>query len=381
MPGRPSSGPMHAALYAEGDTFFAAMLAAIAAARVSVRLETYIFEAAGIGLRIRDGLTEAARRGVRVRVLVDAFGSSALTAAFWDPLRDAGGEVRVFNPLRLSRLGIRDHRKLTVCDDTVAFVGGFNIAPTYEGDGVSLGWRDVAVRVEGPLARVLGSTFDRLYTMAAFRRKLFMRLRRSQEKRAVESCGCEVLLGGPGRGGSPLLKALRRDLARARSVRIMVAYFLPTRRLRRALTRAARRGAEVELILPGKSDVALSKLATESLYRRLLRAGVRILEYQPQMLHGKVFVVDDVVYVGSSNLDPRSLRLNYELTLRLEGREIAAAARRVLADCAAHGQPVDRQLWRRERTLWTRVKQRFAHFVMARLDPWLALAQWRSLPD
>ena len=169
--------------YSEGDMLFADMLAAVAVARLSVRLETYIFEAAGIGIRMRDSLAAAARRGVRVRVLVDGFGSSALPTDFWDPLREAGGDARVFNPLRLDRLGIRDHRKLLVCDDEVAFVGGYNIAPNYEGDGVQQGWRDVALRVAGPLAAALGATFDRMYAVAAFRRKSFVRLRRAEEKR------------------------------------------------------------------------------------------------------------------------------------------------------------------------------------------------------
>jgi cardiolipin synthase len=374
-------GPPAFTWYSEGDRLFADMLAAVAVARLSVRLETYIFEAAGIGIRMRDSLAAAARRGVRVRVLVDGFGSSALPTDFWDPLREAGGEARVFNPLRLDRMGIRDHRKLLVCDDDVAFVGGYNIAPNYEGDGVQKGWRDVALCVEGPLAAALGATFDRMVEIAAFRRKSFVRLRRAEEKRILDACDCEVILSGPGRGGSPLVRSLRRDLAGARSAQIMVAYFLPTRRLWRALTHAARRGAAVELILPGKSDVALSKLATESLYRRLLRAGAQVFEYQSQMLHGKLFIIGDAVYVGSSNLDPRSLRLNYEIMVRLEGRDVAAAARAVFAECRGHCIEVQPAQWRRQRSPWTRLKQRFAHFVMARLDPWIARTQWRALPD
>ncbi len=278
-------------------------------------------------------------------------------------------------------MGIRDHRKLLVCDDVVAFVGGYNIAPNYEGNGVQQGWRDVALRVAGSLAAALGATFDRMYEIAAFRRKSFARLRRAEEKRILEACDCEVILSGPGLGGSPLVRALRRDLAGASSVQIMVAYFLPTRRLWRALTHAARRGAAVELILPGKSDVALSKLATESLYRRLLRSGARVFEYQPQMLHGKLFIIGDAVYVGSSNLDPRSLRLNYEIMLRLEGRGVATAARAVMEDCRRCCLEVQKESWLRQGSLWTRLKQRFAHFVMARLDPWVAKTQWRSLPD
>jgi cardiolipin synthase len=368
--------------FSEGDKVYASMLADIAAARTSVRLETYIFSTAGIGVRFRDSLSEAAARGVGVRVLVDGFGSSAVPSSFWQPILDAGGEVRVFNPLRLGMFGIRNHRKLLVCDDAVSYLGGFNIAPEYEGDGVTRGWRDVALRVSGPLSAALGETFDRMFDLAAMRRKLFVRLRRSQEKRVVASCGCRILLGWPGRGASSLLRSMLRDLSRLPpSARIMAAYFVPTRRLRRTIRRAARGGTDVHLMLPGKSDVAMSKLATESLYRRLLRAGVRVSEYQPQMLHGKLFVIGNSVYVGSSNLDPRSLRLNYELMVRIQSPAAAAEAAAIFDDCRRHCAEVVRGDWRHQRSLWTRMKQRFAHFIMVRLDPWIALSQWRSLPD
>lgn len=377
----PRAAPLDWTLYAQGDAFFGAVLDALAVARRSVRLETYIFEARGIGLRIRDALIAAAQRGVEVRVLVDALGSLGVPEAFWQPLRDTGGTVRDFNPARIQRLAIRDHRKLLVCDDSVAFVGGFNIAPEYEGDGVHRGWKDVALRVSGSLAGGLAATFDRMYDGAAFRHKRLLRLRRADEKRVLATCGCEVILSGPGRGRSPLIQALRRDLAGARSVRIMVAYFLPSQALSRSLSRAARRGARVELLLPGTSDVPLSKLATESLYRRLLRSGIRIFEYQPQMLHGKLFILDDAVYVGSSNLDPRSLRLNYELMVRLEYPEVASVANALLDECRSHCLEVDRSQWKRQGSLWTRFKQRFAHFIMARLDPLIAQSQWRKMPD
>jgi cardiolipin synthase len=368
--------------FSEGDKVYASMLADIAAARTSVRLETYIFSTAGIGVRFRDSLSEAAARGVGVRVLVDGFGSSAVPSSFWQPILDAGGEVRVFNPLRLGMFGIRNHRKLLVCDDAVSYLGGFNIAPEYEGDGVTRGWRDVALRVSGPLSAALGETFDRMFDLAAMRRKLFVRLRRSQEKRVVASCGCRILLGWPGRGASSLLRSMLRDLSRLPpSARIMAAYFVPTRRLRRTIRRAARGGTDVHLMLPGKSDVAMSKLATESLYRRLLRAGVRVSEYQPQMLHGKLFVIGNSVYVGSSNLDPRSLRLNYELMVRIQSPAAAAEAAAIFDDCRRHCAEVVRGDWWHQRSLWTRMKQRFAHFIMVRLDPWIALSQWRSLPD
>lgn len=367
--------------FSGGDKVYASMLRDIESARKSVRLETYIFSDRGIGLTFRDALARAAGRGIDVRVLVDGFGSANLPVSFWQPILDAGGQARVFNPLRPTGFGIRNHRKLLVCDNAVSYVGGFNIATEYEGDGVSRGWRDVALRIRGALSAALGTTFDSMFEKAHLRHKLFVKLRRPHQRSIVASCGCRLLLGWPGRGASALLHTLLRDLAMARSARIMVPYFLPTRRLRRTINTAARRGADVELILPGKSDIPMSKLGTESLYRGLLKSRVRIFEYQPQMLHGKLFVVGNAVYIGSSNLDPRSLRLNYELMVRLESPAIAEAARAVFDDARARCTEVRKEEWLHTLPLWTRLKQRFAWFVMARLDPWIALSQWRALPD
>src|SRR5437867_9485450 len=135
-----------------GQEIFPAMLAAIEAAEHSICLEIYTYSAGPLGERFREALVRARQRGVSVRALCDALGSRGLPTAFWQPLRLAGGEVRVFNPLSLNRLGIRDHRKLLVCDERVAFVGGFNIASEYDGDGITCGWCDIGLKLEGPLA-------------------------------------------------------------------------------------------------------------------------------------------------------------------------------------------------------------------------------------
>ena len=161
----------------------------------------------------------------------------------------------------------------------------------------------------------------------------------------------------------------------------MVAYFLAPQRIPRQLRRAVRRGGSVQLILPGKSDVALSRLAARSQYQRLMRAGVEIYEYQPQILHAKLFVVNDAVYVGSSNLDPRSLSINYELMIRFEHPQMAAEARGIISDTLRHSLRVDPKAWRRSRTFWTRLKERWAHFLLARIDPHVARKQWQALPD
>jgi cardiolipin synthase len=316
-----------------------------------------------------------------VRVLLDGMGSLALSDDFWGLLRSAGGTVRWFNPVALKRLWFRDHRKLLVCDGRIAFVGGFNIAPEYEGDGVRSGWCDLGLRIEGPLAAELVLSFDEMFARADFQHKRFMRLRRFDAKKSTASPAGQLLFSGPGRGRNPITRALHADLARARDVRIVAAYFLPTLRLRRDLRRVARRGGRVQLILAGKSDVLLSLLAAQSLYRRLLKGGVEIHEYQPQILHAKLIIVDDAVYVGSSNLDQRSLWINYELMVRFQSGEMAEQARGIFAGNLVHCRRIEPGEWRRSHTFWQRLKRRLAYFLLVRIDPYLARRQWRALPD
>ena len=136
---------------ATGKETFPAMLQAIDHAQRSISLEMYIFSPGNPGVVFQEALAHARRRGVAVRVLVDGLGSNHLPADFWKPLLAAGGEVRVFNPVALNRLGIRNHRKLIVCDERLAFVGGYNVAPEYDGDGVTNGWCDLGMRLEGRL--------------------------------------------------------------------------------------------------------------------------------------------------------------------------------------------------------------------------------------
>ena len=357
------------------------MLAAIHAAQQSIYLETYIYSADSLGERFREALIRARQRGVRVQVLYDALGSMSLPTSFWEPLRVAGGEVRQFNPLMLNRFGVRDHRKMLICDERVAFIGGFNIALEYDGDGISSGWRDLGLKVEGSLAGELRKAFEELFERADFPHTGLRRLRNYKAKKTVTAPHEQVLLSGPGRGRSPIKHALRRDLARADDVRIIVAYFLPTWRIRRSILRVAQRGGSVQMILAGKSDVLLSQLAGQSLYRRFLKTGVQIFEYAPQILHAKLIIVDDVVYVGSSNLDQRSLNINYELMVRFENRGIADQAREVFASTLKHCRHITLEEWIQTRSLWRRLKQRWAYLLLVRFDPLIARWRWRALPD
>ena len=356
------------------------MLAAIDAARESVRLETYIFTDDKLGRKFLAALIRAARRGARVLVLVDAIGSWLLPANFFETLTAAGGEARRFNPIHLWRFSVRNHRKLLVCDNTMAFVGGFNVGCEYDGDGITCGWCDTGMRISQPaLAEELAASFDALFALADFKRRPWQRLRLFKHRRKSRAAIGQFLPSQPGRGASPFQAALYRDLSEAHDLRIMSAYFLPTWRLRHEIIKAARRGARVQIILAGKTDVLLSQLAARSLYRRLLKAGVEIYEYQPQILHAKLIVCDSIAYVGSSNLDIRSLNLNYELMLRFADETVAVGAREAF-DCALkHSQPVRRGKWEKSLTFWQRWKNNWARFLLARIDPLIALSQFRAV--
>lgn len=362
-----------------GDEAFKAMLDGIRASKRNIRLETYIYASSPLGVEFREALVEAQKRGVSVRVMIDSFGSFYLSDSFWQPLREAGGQARWFNPMSLERFGFRDHRKLLVCDDLEAFIGGFNIAPEYQGDGVRTGWRDVGLSLTGPLVAELARSFDLLFERADLRHKRFARLRKPHLQASATSGNYTVLHSGPGRGFSSFKRMLHKDLASGTSARIVSAYFLPTRRIRRDLFHMARNGGRVQLLLAGKSDVPPAQLACQRLYTAMLKAGIEIYEYQPQILHAKLILIDSTTYVGSANVDVRSLRINYDLMLRLQNPEITAEARSIFEEALGHSRRIELKNWMKTRTLWQKIKERWYYFLLARVDPYIAHRQLRWL--
>lgn len=351
-----------------------AFLPAIESAEKSIRLEMYIVRVSPIAEQVREALIQACGRGVRVQVLVDGLGSVNLPDAFLDPLRAAGGECRWFHPISFGHVSIRNHRKLLVMDDALALIGGFNLAPEYQGDGVSQGWRDIGLLLRNSMVPHLAASFDAIFQPAEAKPKWFVRFRKSLSRQKISTPDGDVLLGGPGRSPNAMVESLLGDLRRARKVQMISAYFLPSRRLRGALRRVIRRGGSVELILAGKSDVLMSQLAARHLYQRLLRFGVRIYEYQPQILHSKLFIVDEVIYIGSANLDRRSLFINYELLCRFRQPDLTAQARELFENDLKHSRPIEAAEWRQARTFWKKLAESWAYFILTRVDP--HLAQW-----
>jgi len=362
-----------------GTEAFRRMLAAIDQARHSIQLEIYIFQADGTGERFRAALTRAARRGVHVQVLLDAFGSNGLPAGYWRELEENGGSVRLFNPFTWRLFVFRDHRKLLLVDGYVAFVGGFNIGDEYDGDGVTHGWRDLGWELHQSYAvRQLAAAFDVMFRAFDLRHRLLLRIRRPLHRQTPAASHGPVLLGGPRLRRNQFRMSLRRALRSARHVQIISGYFVPNFRMRRTLRRVARRGGSVELLLAGKSDVPVAQLAARHLYGSLLRAGVRIHEYQPQILHSKLIIVDDAVYVGSANLDVRSFGINYELMVCLEDPRLAAEARELFAADQRHAVEITWRHWHKSQDWLTRLRGLWACFAFTKIDPWLARRQLRA---
>jgi cardiolipin synthase A/B len=356
-----------------GDEYYAALLAAISAAHESIRLETYIFAAGAPGDDIRVALVAAAHRGVKVKVLADAFGSLELQGDYWNEFVAAGGEHKMFNALHFHRISFRDHRKLLVCDSRVAIVGGFNITGEQAGDGVTRGWRDLGLRLTGKLVAELEASFDRMFKLAELRHGRLLRLRQPflylyRGKRSRGWPAECLLTSGPGRWISPIKKLIKHDLKRARSVRLISAYFLPSYLMIRALRRVARRGGDVQIITAGKTDVKLARFAGRSVYHRLLHSRIHVFEYDAQVLHSKLIVIDDVVYVGSANMDSRSMNINYELLVRIEDRRLADEARRIFDGYLPHCRVIEHGSWPKSRSVWEKLAERFARFVLAYLD-------------
>lgn len=371
------NAPTRAQFLVTGNAALAAIEDLLRQARKSVRLEMYIFRADSAGDRIRAALIDACKRGVGVRVLLDDFGSAQLPPNYFAEFTQQGGVLRTFNPSPMLRVAFRNHRKLCVVDDD-AIVGGFNIGDEYAGDGVATGWRDLGLRVNGPLVDELARSFDRMFIAARMDSKSFLLFVRGSQKRLPPLDRAALLTSGPAFGGASMRKTLFRDLERATQVDIVTAYFAPTWTLRRRLLASTNRRA-IRLVLPGKSDVTVLRLAAQHLYSRLLRRGVKVYEYQPQVLHTKLLVLDDVVYVGSCNLDTRSLRINFELLLRIPDAALAQEARQLIDGDITHSQLIDAGQWERSNNWWRKLVRQFAYWLAIRFDLILVRRKLRAM--
>jgi cardiolipin synthase len=357
----------------DGAETFPAMFAAIRQATRYVYLEYYIFEDVTCdGEMLSDLLVHQSQAGVRVRIIYDGIGSIGTDSSFFDKLQAAGVQVVEFNPLnpwkRHSALNSRDHRKLLVADGTVAILGGVNLSSTYQsapstGEGHATQatdtqlpqnvWHDTDIQINGPVVPELEKLFEEHW--------------REQEgvPLAGDSEPPQFSQQPPGDeivrilGSSPaklkrryyvtVISAIRNAES---SIWITGAYFVPTHQEKEGLIAAARRGVDVRLLLPSRSDSGPALAVQHSHYEELLRAGVKIYERDDGILHSKTMVIDQVwSIVGSSNFDHRSVLFNDEVDAVVLGKE---TGQRLADDFEAdlqHAQAIDPQQWRHRSAL------------------------------
>ena len=369
---------MSARLLIAGREVYGAMHAAIESAARSVQLETYIWKPGRVADQFLLLLEAAARRGVSVALLLDAFGSDGLPPEHFKSLLAAGARVSWFNPARVLRYSFRNHRKLLVVDNELAVVGGLNVADEYDGDGISVGWRDFAVELRGDVVAELAASFTLMWQLARYTPRSLRRFARACRRSPNSSAATRLLVCGPGTRMRVMRQELRADLRRANDVGVYAAYLVPPIRMRRALRAAARRGA-VRMITAAKSDLALVQWAAQRVYGFWLRSGVQLFEYLPQVMHGKLIVIDDIVYIGSANLDVRSLRINYELLVRIESASLAAQVRATMDADMLRSKQLHRSSWRASRYWWHILRSWWAYLLLVRLDPYLQRRKLRRL--
>ncbi|HEY4241966.1 MAG TPA: phosphatidylserine/phosphatidylglycerophosphate/cardiolipin synthase family protein [Kofleriaceae bacterium] len=318
----------------EGGETYPAMLAAIASAKRSICFETYILEADQTGDRFRDALVERARAGVSVRLIYDAVGSIALPGHWVENLRREKIEVVSFNPIRAWRrkwaFSHRDHRKILVVDDAVAFTGGLNISNDYAtvADGGE-GWHDMHCRVHGAVVTDLARMFRRTWLVLGGSDYPAPPLAHPTVPGtgAAATGGFVRLLDNTRRKQRSAVRATYLHVIRQARTSLLLenAYFLPDRGLRRALVRAVQRGVRVCVIAPGHSDVRLVEYASLYVMRRLAGYGVQILRWRGPMMHAKTATVDGAwSTIGSYNFDAQSRFRNLEVTLEILDAQIAA---------------------------------------------------------
>ena len=343
----------------DGGQTYPAMLAALAGAQHRIDFETYILAADRTGDRFKAVLLDRARAGVQVRIIYDAVGSFGLSDGWLDELRAAGCQIIDFNPIapwrRRFRLSHRDHRKVIVVDDRVGFTGGLNIANDYasiEEGGV--GWHDMHCRVTGAVVLDLARMFRRTWLRCGgkdYPPPTALSDGRSHHMPApvIARPFIRLLDNTLRRQRTAMRRAYQHVIRAAKtSVVIQNAYFLPDRGIRRALIRAAERGVDVRVMVPGHSDVKLVGFASLYILRRLATHGVKIFLWRGPMMHAKTAAVDGVwSTIGSYNFDAQSRFNNLEVTVEILDPATASVLAESFARDVTNADPYDEQVWMR----------------------------------
>jgi cardiolipin synthase A/B len=360
LTGAPISYGNDVDLLINGDNIFPAFLKTIEDAEHSVNLLTYVYWTGDIAVDVASALCKKAKSGVVCNVLLDAVGALKMDSALIDEMEQAGVRVRRFRPVKpyaIRRVANRTHRKILVADGKVAMTGGVGIADEWTGDAHDPDhWRDTHVRIVGPAVRGLQGAFTENWLEATG--EVLAGEDYLPDLKPVEGGGAmHVMRSSAGVGDTEAEALFYLAIASAkRSIDLTSAYFAPRPAFSDALVKAAERGAAIRIVVPGPyTDKEIARQAGRSSYRHLLKAGIRIFEYQPTMLHAKSLVIDGAwSSVGSVNFDNRSFQLNDEATLCVLSENFAKRLTEVFEGDIAKSKEITDRAWRR-RPLFRRV--------------------------
>ncbi len=359
----------------KGPDSFITIFDAVRSARDCICLAFYIFRNDETGAELAEILRKKASEGVRVYIIYDHFGSISTPATFWKYLGESGIRIRASHPFKWTapfHYVHRDHRKLIIVDGLYAFTGGLNIANEYRGYHFirkklikkRKGWRDTGIFLEGPIAATLFEEFRRSW--AVWKGGTITAVKNTHP---VEG-GLPVLpiFASSAKGRRKMRKLLYFSIARSRrSIYLTTAYFTPSRRMLQILEEAVVGGADVKLLLPGRSDISAALYAARAYFTRLIRAGVEIYTYRGEILHAKTAVFDGVwSIIGSTNLDFQSLRRNDEGNVGIVDEDFGRQMCDTFSEDLRNSERVDLEEWL-NRPIFEKIKERFFSLFRRRL--------------
>ncbi|MFZ9520597.1 MAG: phospholipase D-like domain-containing protein [Silvanigrellaceae bacterium] len=353
-------------LLIDGDSYFAKVIEAIDTAKHRVYLESYIFEYDSLGRKLMGSLFAAQARGVEIKILIDGVGSANLIGSMLRPLREQGLEIRVHHPLPwqiipsismtrgfglpsllriFSYANSRNHRKMVLVDGHIAFVGSLNVAEVHLAEVMGEhAWHDLGVRVEGELCQLLERMFLKAWGKSWRAGKHGILSPLLTLSRFVGKSSSEWIVRNDGRSmrHASFQQRLRAIRNAQKRIWIANAYFVPSGALLRGLMAAAKRGVDVRILLPRISDVHFMPWISRAFYETLIKFGVKVYEFTPRVLHAKAMLLDEKCWIGSSNLNHRSLLHDYELDVILSDDRVLGSLEQSFARDFLNSHQVDK---------------------------------------
>ncbi|MGM9904380.1 cardiolipin synthase [Enterococcus sp. 10A9_DIV0425] len=355
-------------LFTDGREKFDALIEDIKQAKDHIHLQYYIYRSDMLGLEVCEALTEAARRGVKVRVLLDAWGSTQVSSKFFHELKIAGGEVAFFFPLFVPylnpRINYRNHRKIVVIDGHIGYTGGFNVGNEYLGLVKKFGyWRDNHLRIYGEAVYALQNRFLMDWN-SQNAREVSYEPRFFPTMESTGSIAMQIVTSGPDSEHEQIKMTYLKMISLAkREILIQTPYYIPDESIHEALKLALLSGVKVHLQIPNKPDHPLVYWATYSFAAELIQYGAIIETYENGFIHAKTMIIDSgIVSVGSANIDVRSFRLDFEVNALIYDERMATQVRTTFFDDSKVSKQLTKELYE-QRGMLIKLKEGLARLV------------------